>query len=156
LAPGTGGAAGAAGFLALAQFKELPYSCWLISLVPDHASPENAAQLVALLLVDEALGVLPQVVMPPRPRMAYLQPNGTMLDVMRRSLPPPVLGEVTRVAQELVARHATYLTDMVMVFRGEIPGDRFETVPQDHPLGPEPGTYFAPQLPPVAVRSPTL
>lgn len=127
---------------------------WFFSLRVSAATPERLARCLALLVVDEAIKVLPHPLFPYQPPHATVGVDGKIRDMDGNPLAPATIREVSRVAGVLAHEHAGYIRRLSELFHsGEAP-DGFSRLPEDHPLSdPDMESFQAPPPPLVPVRS---
>ena len=131
---------------------------WVLMLsgTKPAATPERVAGLLALLIMDEAAGVLPITLLPGHPGSGIMLPSGHFVTQHNEPLRPEVAAEVTRIAGVMQRDHTAYVEAIcrVLLREPDVPGFAAkldDPFPKGSPRGE--GPFFYGPLPPfVPVR----
>ena len=111
-------------------------------------------QALALLIVDQAVQLLPMTLLPAHPGMGIFQQGGRVTNQLQQELSTRALREIERIGGELNVSHRPYLLALAGLFEKGTLTRGFAGVPKDHPLWKEEWeglAFFAPDPPSVAV-----
>jgi hypothetical protein len=121
----------------------------VLSLRSDAVTYERIARGLALLTVNQALGVLPPQRERPGPSVGLLMDDSSVRTRAGTSLDVPVQLEIRRHTSELLAKELYYLRKAAVVLHEGRALNGFEPVPPSHPsYDPALEQVFAP-LPPL-------